>query len=59
MDNDGYGTALATNECPFMRKNTLEKVYLSLLNLQPRIEMSQELMDKARIPINRMMELSK
>jgi len=48
----------ACNECPFMRKNTLEKVYLSLRDLQPEITMSEELMDKARVSINRMMELS-
>jgi quinolinate synthase len=48
----------ACNECPFMKKNTLEKVYLSLKNLSPRIEMSKELMDKARVSIDRMMELS-
>ena len=30
----------ACNECPFMKKNTLEKVYLSLRDLTPRIEMA-------------------
>lgn len=49
----------ACNECPYMRRNTLEKVYLSLRDLQPRIEMSENLMNRARISINRMMELSK
>lgn len=48
----------ACNECPYMRKNTLEKVYLSLRDLQPRIEMSEDLMNRARISINRMMELN-
>lgn len=49
----------ACNECPHMKKNSLEKVYLSLLNLKPQIEMSVELMDRARISIERMLELSK
>lgn len=49
----------ACNECPFMKKNTLEKVYLSLRDLTPEITMSQELMNKARISIDRMMELSR
>src|SRR5262249_52328235 len=33
----------ACNECPFMRLNTLEKVYLALRDLKPRIEMQTEL----------------
>lgn len=52
-------TNCACNECPFMKKNTLEKVYLSLKNLQPQIHLSTELMDKARVSINRMLDLSK
>ena len=48
----------ACNECPFMRKNTLEKVYLSLRDLQPRIEMAPELIERARKPIERMLALS-
>lgn len=48
----------ACNECPFMRKNTLEKVYLSLRDLNPQILMSEELMNGARLPIDRMMALS-
>ena len=31
------------NECPYMRLNTMEKIYLALRDLQPRIEMSEEL----------------
>jgi quinolinate synthase len=46
------------NECPFMKKNTLEKVYLSLRDLAPRVEMSPELMARARQPIDRMLALS-
>jgi quinolinate synthase len=48
----------ACNECPFMRKNTLEKVYLSLRDLKPRIELSPDLMARARRPIERMLALS-
>jgi quinolinate synthase len=46
------------NECPFMKKNTLEKVYLSLRDLTPRVEMPPELMARARKPIDRMLALS-
>ncbi len=48
----------ACNECPFMKKNTLEKVYLALRDLEPQINMSDDLMDRARISIDRMMALS-
>jgi quinolinate synthase len=48
----------ACNECPFMKKNTLEKVYLSLRDLAPRLEMPTDLIARARIPIDRMLALS-
>ncbi|HEY1694102.1 MAG TPA: quinolinate synthase NadA [Polyangiaceae bacterium] len=48
----------ACNECPFMKKNTLEKVQSSLRDLTPKIEMSAELIEKARRPIERMLALS-
>ena len=48
----------ACNECPFMKKNTLEKVYLSLRDLTPRIEMNADLLSRARTPIERMLALS-
>jgi len=46
------------NECPYMRKNTLEKVFLSLRDLTPRIEMEPALIERARLPIDRMLALS-
>jgi quinolinate synthase len=48
----------ACNECPFMKQNTLEKVYLALRDLAPRIEMSPELIARAKAPIERMLSLS-
>ena len=48
----------ACNECPHMRKNSLEKVYLSLRDLEPRLEMAPHLIEKARTPIDRMLALS-
>jgi quinolinate synthase len=50
--------ACACNECPFMKMNTLEKVYLSLRDLAPRLEMSSDLLARARVPIDRMLALS-
>jgi quinolinate synthase len=48
----------ACNECPHMRKNTLEKVYLALRDLEPRLEMKPDLLARARRPIDRMLALS-
>jgi quinolinate synthase len=48
----------ACNECPFMKKNTLEKLYLSLRDLSPRLELERDLLDAARVPIDRMLALS-
>jgi quinolinate synthase len=48
----------ACNECPFMRKNTLDKVYRALRDLRPQIEMAPELLARARKPIDRMLALS-
>jgi quinolinate synthase len=50
--------ACACNECPFMKKNTLEKVYLALRDLTPRLEMTPDLIERARTPIDRMLALS-
>ena len=41
-----------------MRKNTLEKVYLSLRDLTPQIQMAPALLERARKPIERMLALS-
>jgi quinolinate synthase len=41
-----------------MALNTLEKLYVSLRDLKPRIELSPELMDAARLPLERMLEMA-
>ena len=48
----------ACSECAFMKLNTLEKLYRCLLEGTPEIEMDTELMDAARLPIERMLKLS-
>lgn len=53
-----YTVCEACNECPYMKKNTLENIYLALKNETPEIILSNEIMDKARLPIDRMLELS-
>lgn len=46
------------NECPFMKRNTLEKVYLALRDLAPEITLPEDLRLAALRPIQRMLELS-
>ena len=48
----------ACNDCPHMKLNTLEKLYLCMKYELPEIILSDELMEKARKPIKRMLELS-
>jgi quinolinate synthase len=48
----------ACNECPFMRLNTPEKVYLALRDLAPQLHMDETLRRRAEAPIQRMLELS-
>ena len=46
------------NMCPYMALNTLEKLYVSLRDLEPRIELQPEIMDRARLPLERMLEMA-
>lgn len=48
----------ACNECPHMKLNTLEKVYLALRDLAPRVDIPAPLRERARVAIDRMMALS-
>jgi quinolinate synthase len=49
----------ACNDCPHMKLNTLEKVYISLLHEIPEIQMEEKLRLAAKIPMDRMMEISR
>src|ERR1043166_9871295 len=46
------------NECRYMKMNTLKKLYDCMTDLEPRIELSDEIMRRARLPIERMLEIS-
>lgn len=48
----------ACNECPFMKLNTLEKVYLALRDEKPEITIPEELRKRALAPLERMLEWS-
>ncbi len=51
-------TSCACNECPHMRLNTLEKLYLAMKNRQPEITLPEELRLAALAPMQRMLEMS-
>ena len=46
------------NECPFMRLNTLEKLYWAMENRTPEITMSQDIRLEALRPLQRMLDMS-
>lgn len=48
----------ACNDCPHMKLNTLEKIYLALKHEKPELDMSEDLISKAKKPILKMLELS-
>jgi quinolinate synthase len=48
----------ACNDCPYMKLNTLEKIYNTLKYEQPELLMSDDMIEKAKKPINKMLELS-
>ena len=44
--------------CPSMKNNTLEDIYETLLNETNEIKLDSEIIDKARLSIDKMLELS-
>ena len=46
------------SECKFMKLNTLEKVRDCMKNLAPRVELSPEIIRRARLPMERMLKIS-
>jgi len=51
--------ACACNDCPFMKLNTLEKLYLCMEYEEPEISLDEKLIEAAKKPIERMLEISK
>jgi len=47
------------NDCPYMKLNTIEKLYLALKNEKPEIILDEKTMEMARKPIERMLEISR
>jgi quinolinate synthase len=54
----GIDESCSCNQCPYMRKNTLEKLYLCLRDLAPEVTVPEATRLRALRPIERMLELS-
>ncbi|HYK76852.1 MAG TPA: quinolinate synthase NadA [Daejeonella sp.] len=50
--------ACACNDCPHMKRNTLEKLYLCMKNELPEVDVPMDIILKAQKPIERMLEIS-
>jgi quinolinate synthase len=48
----------ACNDCPYMKRNTLEKLYLCIKNGYPEVTVPEHIIDQARKPIQRMLDIS-
>jgi quinolinate synthase len=48
----------ACNDCPYMKRNTLEKLYLCIKNGLPEVTVPNHIIDLARKPIQRMLDIS-
>jgi len=53
------GACVSCNTCPFMKLNTMEKLYLCMRDQTPELELAPELIVAARKPLDRMLEMSR
>jgi quinolinate synthase len=53
------GACVSCNTCPFMKLNTLEKLHACMRDKKPELTLPPALMDAARRPLERMLEMSK
>lgn len=51
--------ACACNDCPYMKLNTLEKIERALETLSPEVTLSPDLLNTARVSLDRMMKISR
>lgn len=47
------------NDCPYMKKNTMDNLYLALRDEKPEIILDEKLMASAKKPIEKMLEISR
>ena len=55
---ENKGACTTCSQCPYMKLNTLEKMYLALRDLSPRIELEEDLRRRAELPLLRMLDAS-
>lgn len=48
----------ACNQCPYMKLNTMEKLYLCMKHCSPEVVLDEEIRRRALLPIQRMLEMS-
>jgi quinolinate synthase len=54
---DEKGSCTTCNTCPHMKRNTLEKLYLCMKNRSPEITLDPDIIERARLPIERMLAI--
>lgn len=52
------GTHCACNQCPYMKLNTLEKIRNSLATLSPEVKLPSDMIEKARVSLQRMVDIT-
>ena len=52
------GACVACNTCPYMKLNTMEKLFLCMRDQTPELLLDAELIQRARVPLDRMLALS-
>ena len=57
-DVPGMDGECACNNCPFMKLNTLEKLYLCMMNERPEIVLEDDLRKRAHASLSNMLEMS-
>lgn len=56
VKGNAKGSCTSCNDCPHMKRNTLQKLYFCMKNGAPEVELSKDLLRDARKPIERMLE---
>ena len=52
------GACVSCNTCPYMKLNTMEKLYECMRTQQPELLLPEELMNRARLPLEKMLVMS-
>ena len=57
VSGSDQGACTSCNTCPHMRLNTLQKLYKCMVNSEPSINLDYNLIERARLPIERMLAI--